>query len=49
MGAIIVKDIPNYEKWVGVPAKCIGWNLLGLRKRYPNKTEEEIIELCVVS
>jgi acyl-[acyl carrier protein]--UDP-N-acetylglucosamine O-acyltransferase len=49
MGAIITKDVPNYEKWFGNPAECKGWNMIGLKNRYPNKTEAELIELCVAS
>jgi len=46
MGSIVTKDIPNYEKWFGTPAQFKGYNLIGLKRRYPDKTEEELIKLC---
>ena len=47
MNSTITKDIPCFETWYGSPAKSSGYNLTGLRRRYPNKTEEELLAICV--
>jgi UDP-N-acetylglucosamine acyltransferase len=48
MGSVVTKDIPPFETWYGNPAKGNGYNLIGLNKRYPNKSEEELIDICAV-
>jgi UDP-N-acetylglucosamine acyltransferase len=48
MGSVVTKDIPPFETWYGNPAKGNGYNLRGLEKRYPNKSEEELIDICAV-
>jgi UDP-N-acetylglucosamine acyltransferase len=46
MGSIVTKHISNYETWYGNPASFRGYNLVGLRKRYPDLTEDELMRLC---
>lgn len=47
MGSVITKNVPSYETWYGNPAKTKGYNIIGLKRRYPELTDEQILELCV--
>jgi len=35
-GCVVIKDVPDYRKVVGVPAKDIGWNMRGMEKSMSN-------------
>ena len=31
-GAVVTKDVPNFEKWSGVPASKMGYNIIGMQR-----------------
>jgi UDP-N-acetylglucosamine acyltransferase len=32
MGAVVTKDVPPFEVWVGNPARRIGFNVVGMKR-----------------
>jgi len=47
MGAVVTKDVPDYQKWAGVPARQMGYNIIGMQRLEMGATE--IKNICAGS
>ena len=43
-GSMVTKDVPPYQTWAGVPAKQIGWNVVGMERA--GMLSNEIASIC---
>lgn len=47
MGSMVLGDVPNFEKVVGVPARCIGRNVVAMERRPVSMADIEQFELLM--